>query len=537
MSPDATPTSAASIKKCPFSFPATNSEENTSLPDCSDSNSELSTSLNPYWQCHTHNVKSDQCNMAASPFTFALSGKSSLCTSALKSTSSSGSRTPELNSNIRVANRCLLNRACEQLQQCSPRLLRKFGKSDCPQNQNSQDVTPMNCSHSPPSSTTSPIVLPQELSQRLDNHLLLSKCSQSRICRPRSSSVILVDLRPFLAFSRRHISGALNVNCTTRFSCRRLREGKVALADLVTSEEGKKEFQRRLDQDKEVVVYDEESQGIDNLPVNHPTSLVVSALKKEGVKVRLLKGGIKEFANHGGDLFVSELSNTSSSSSSSTSSTVIHDGEDPPSPTTDSEHILRGGSGICPSEGIPMTQILPHLYVGNEVDAANLDLLRLHGISHVLNVTNSVPCFHEGESAMRYMRIPVRDNGLINLRVHFQAALEFIEEARRRNARVLVHCHAGISRSSTVVIAYVMKHMNQPMTQAYQFVKSKRPIIAPNLGFVGQLMEFEQFLSKVNTPRSAGCRLTDSPVTCAKQLHHSRPSTPSMDLDTAVMEA
>lgn len=134
-------------------------------------------------------------------------------------------------------------------------------------------------------------------------------------------------------------------------------------------------------------------------------------------------GGIKEFANHGEDLFVSELTNTSS-----TSSTVINDGEEPPSPTTDSEHILRGGSGICPSEGIPMTQILPHLYVGNEVDAANIDALRLHGISHVLNVTNSVPCFHEGESAMRYMRIPVRDNGLINLRTHFQAALEFIGE-------------------------------------------------------------------------------------------------------------
>jgi len=231
--------------------------------------------------------------------------------------------------------------------------------------------------------------------------------------------------------------------------------------------------------------------------------------------------------NHGEGLCVSELTNT-------TSSTVVNDGEEPPSPTTDSEHILRGGSGICPSEGIPMTQILPHLYVGNEVDAANLDALRLHGISHILNVTNSVPCFHEGESAMRYMRIPVRDNGLINLRMHFQSALDFIEEARRRNARVLVHCHAGISRSSTVVIAYVMKHMNLAMAQAYQFVKSKRPIIAPNLGFVGQLMEFEQGLNKINAPRS---RITDSPVTCAKQLHHSRPSTPSLDLDTAVMEA
>merc|ERR1712002_209057 len=121
---------------------------------------------------------------------------------------------------------------------------------------------------------------------------------------------------------------------------------------------------------------------------------------------------------------------------------------------------------------------------------------------------------------MRYMRIPVRDNGLIDLRKHFQAAFDFIEEARRRDARVLVHCHAGISRSSTISIAYVMMHMNQSMSQAYQFVKSKRPIIAPNLGFVGQLMEFEQFLNKMASARNGGCRITDSPSNCAKQLHH-----------------
>lgn len=292
MSPNATPTTA-STQKGPFSFPATKSEK-TSSPDFCGSELDISAPPNPHRQCRINSVESDQCNMAASSFTFALSGKSPLCASALKSSSGNGSRTPELNTNMRVANQCLLNRACEQLQQCSPRIFRKLGKSDCKQNQNNQDVTPMSCSPSSPSSTTSHIVLPQELSQRLDNRSsVLSQCTQSRLCRPRSGSVILVDIRPFLAFSRRHISGALNVNCATRFSCRRLREGKVALVDLVTSEEGKKEFQGRLDQDKEVVVYDEESQGIDNLPVNHPTSLVVSALKKEGVNVRLLKGKIR----------------------------------------------------------------------------------------------------------------------------------------------------------------------------------------------------------------------------------------------------
>ena len=132
-------------------------------------------------------------------------------------------------------------------------------------------------------------MLPQELSQRIGSYYP-SQLQPSSLCRPRSGSMILVDIRPFLAFSRRHISGALNVNCATRFSCRRLREGKLSLVDLVTSEEGKREFQRRLEAGKEVVVYDEDTQGVDNLPNNHPTSLVIRALRKEGVNVRLLKG-------------------------------------------------------------------------------------------------------------------------------------------------------------------------------------------------------------------------------------------------------
>ena len=51
---------------------------------------------------------------------------------------------------------------------------------------------------------------------------------------------------------------------------------------------------------------------------------------------------------------------------------------------------------------------------------------------------------------------------------------------------------AGISRSVTLVIAYLMQHFGLTMQQAYQFVKEKRPAISPNLNFMGQLVEFER---------------------------------------------
>ena len=139
-------------------------------------------------------------------------------------------------------------------------------------------LKPMNCSQGRSRKDTSmsptlavTITLPQELSTRL-----------------ASTNVILVDCRSFMAFNKKHISGALNVNCTNPCFRRRLEKGRTSVGDLITSEEGKALFRSRSD--KEVVVYDEDSEEIEHLPANHPTFLVLKSLKKEGTRASLLKG-------------------------------------------------------------------------------------------------------------------------------------------------------------------------------------------------------------------------------------------------------
>ncbi|XP_041651162.1 dual specificity protein phosphatase 8a isoform X2 [Cheilinus undulatus] len=179
---------------------------------------------------------------------------------------------------------------------------------------------------------------------------------------------------------------------------------------------------------------------------------------------------------------------------------------------------LRGGfaafsscfPGLCegkPATALPMslsqpclpvanvgpTRILPHLYLGSQKDVLNKDLMAQNGITYVLNASNTCPK-PDFISESHFMRIPVNDNYCEKLLPWLDKTNEFIDKAKVSNCRVIVHCLAGISRSATIAIAYIMKTMGLSSDDAYRFVKDRRPSISPNFNFLGQLLEFEKDL-------------------------------------------
>jgi len=56
---------------------------------------------------------------------------------------------------------------------------------------------------------------------------------------------------------------------------------------------------------------------------------------------------------------------------------------------------------------------------------------------------------------------------------------------------VLVHCHAGVSRSATICLAYLITCHSVSLTDAFRYVKHRRNVISPNFSFMGQLQKLE----------------------------------------------
>jgi protein-tyrosine phosphatase len=91
-------------------------------------------------------------------------------------------------------------------------------------------------------------------------------------------------------------------------------------------------------------------------------------------------------------------------------------------------------------------------------------------------------------------QIRVEDSSKTDLLSYFTETSQWIDAIRKKGKGVLVHCRAGISRSATIVVAYVMKKNNWSAERALEYVASKRSQIDPNRGFRRQLEEYESEL-------------------------------------------
>ena len=134
-----------------------------------------------------------------------------------------------------------------------------------------------------------------------------------------------------------------------------------------------------------------------------------------------------------------------------------------------------------------ITEIIPgKLYLGDCLVAMDAGRLRDKGITRIINVTDDIACFFPDQ--FLYMKISIDDYDDTPIENYFEDVYKFIKE--NDSGATLVHCRAGISRSSTMVIMYIGKSRRLKFVEAYEYVHNKRPFISPNYGFCCKLIEY-----------------------------------------------
>lgn len=97
-----------------------------------------------------------------------------------------------------------------------------------------------------------------------------------------------------------------------------------------------------------------------------------------------------------------------------------------------------------------------------------------------------------------YKRINILDRPYEKIIIHFDELISLIEKSLDNKQKVLVHCQAGISRSASIVIAYIMYKKDINHKDALKYVRKYRKIVNPNHGFVEQLEYFEKYIKPLS---------------------------------------
>ena len=133
-----------------------------------------------------------------------------------------------------------------------------------------------------------------------------------------------------------------------------------------------------------------------------------------------------------------------------------------------------------------MSLVTSKLYVGDINDARNLDFLRSKNVNTIVNCTTDIDNFHAGK--FNYMKLGLLDTPDQDLTRILEPVSSKIIETIKDGRVVFVHCYAGISRSTSIVIYTLMKLHDWTFEKAFRYVKMMHPRTNPNDGFIEQLV-------------------------------------------------
>lgn len=137
------------------------------------------------------------------------------------------------------------------------------------------------------------------------------------------------------------------------------------------------------------------------------------------------------------------------------------------------------------------SKVAEHIYLGGDAVARDREILKQNGITHILNCVGFV-CPEYFKADFVYRTLWLQDSPSEDITSILYDVFDYFEDVREQRGRVFVHCCQGVSRSTSLVIAYLMWREGQSFDDAFQYVKAARGIADPNMGFACQLLQCQK---------------------------------------------
>ncbi|KAL6749820.1 protein-tyrosine phosphatase-like protein [Haematococcus lacustris] len=137
------------------------------------------------------------------------------------------------------------------------------------------------------------------------------------------------------------------------------------------------------------------------------------------------------------------------------------------------------------------SEVASGLFLSGDWVARNRELLHNHGITHVVNCVGFV-CQEYFKGELDYKTYFLQDTPAEDILCVLYDVFEYIDTALSSGGRVLVHCSQGVSRSASLVIAYLMWREKASYDDIFARVKAIRGVANPNIGFTCQLLQWQK---------------------------------------------
>lgn len=109
-----------------------------------------------------------------------------------------------------------------------------------------------------------------------------------------------------------------------------------------------------------------------------------------------------------------------------------------------------------------------------------------------------VPTKYKGDhNSQDVLKVFIPDDWDYRIDKHFEETNTFIFERLKARKKVLVHCRMGISRSVTILCAYLMRANLWDAHEALAYVQVRRPDAEPNAGFVKRLYRYNNYIASL----------------------------------------